>query len=147
MYTVCLEMEVHALACSVRVCAFDMAVKGDKLQFLLTHQLTINNKQIHITKINHHSFSGAGHNKSVTLHDNLSWRSSSRSPVWFRSFVWFTSSARAKKTPTSASAANTATPQQPPTPERKIRSRAGVSQSQRNYHLSRFGSSFPHNRA
>uniref|UniRef100_A0A2M4A609 Putative microtubule associated-protein orbit n=1 Tax=Anopheles triannulatus TaxID=58253 RepID=A0A2M4A609_9DIPT len=38
--------------------------------------------------------------------------------------------ARAKKTPTSATAANTATPQQPPTPERKIRSRAGVSQSQ-----------------
>ncbi|XP_052861682.1 CLIP-associating protein [Anopheles cruzii] len=41
--------------------------------------------------------------------------------------------ARAKKTPTSASAssaANTVTPQQPPTPERKIRSRAGVSQSQ-----------------
>ncbi|XP_035790554.1 CLIP-associating protein-like isoform X6 [Anopheles albimanus] len=38
--------------------------------------------------------------------------------------------ARAKKTPTSASTANTATPQQPPTPERKIRSRAGVSQSQ-----------------
>ncbi|XP_049543122.1 CLIP-associating protein isoform X5 [Anopheles darlingi] len=37
---------------------------------------------------------------------------------------------RAKKTPTSATAANTATPQQPPTPERKIRSRAGVSQSQ-----------------
>ncbi|XP_035790555.1 CLIP-associating protein-like isoform X7 [Anopheles albimanus] len=37
---------------------------------------------------------------------------------------------RAKKTPTSASTANTATPQQPPTPERKIRSRAGVSQSQ-----------------
>ncbi|XP_061500394.1 CLIP-associating protein isoform X6 [Anopheles gambiae] len=43
--------------------------------------------------------------------------------------------ARAKKTPssasaTSSSASNTATPQQPPTPERKIRSRAGVSQSQ-----------------
>ncbi|XP_050096298.1 CLIP-associating protein isoform X5 [Anopheles aquasalis] len=38
--------------------------------------------------------------------------------------------ARAKKTPTSATAAYTATPQQPPTPERKIRSRAGVSQSQ-----------------
>ncbi|XP_035911782.1 CLIP-associating protein isoform X6 [Anopheles stephensi] len=44
--------------------------------------------------------------------------------------------ARAKKTPSSASATsysasnNTATPQQPPTPERKIRSRAGVSQSQ-----------------
>uniref|UniRef100_A0A2M4B9B3 Putative microtubule associated-protein orbit n=1 Tax=Anopheles marajoara TaxID=58244 RepID=A0A2M4B9B3_9DIPT len=38
--------------------------------------------------------------------------------------------ARAKKTPTSATAVNTATPQQPPTPERKIRSRAGVSQSQ-----------------
>ncbi|XP_053677219.1 CLIP-associating protein [Anopheles nili] len=43
--------------------------------------------------------------------------------------------ARAKKTPTSASATSssardTATPQQPPTPERKIRSRAGVSQSQ-----------------
>uniref|UniRef100_A0A182TFX1 TOG domain-containing protein n=1 Tax=Anopheles melas TaxID=34690 RepID=A0A182TFX1_9DIPT len=42
---------------------------------------------------------------------------------------------RAKKTPssasaTSSSASNTATPQQPPTPERKIRSRAGVSQSQ-----------------
>ncbi|XP_035911778.1 CLIP-associating protein isoform X2 [Anopheles stephensi] len=43
---------------------------------------------------------------------------------------------RAKKTPSSASATsysasnNTATPQQPPTPERKIRSRAGVSQSQ-----------------
>ncbi|XP_058054607.1 CLIP-associating protein [Anopheles bellator] len=40
--------------------------------------------------------------------------------------------ARAKKTPTASasSAANTVTPQQPPTPERKIRSRAGVSQSQ-----------------
>ncbi|XP_049292642.1 CLIP-associating protein isoform X6 [Anopheles funestus] len=42
--------------------------------------------------------------------------------------------ARAKKTPSSASAtssaSNATTPQQPPTPERKIRSRAGVSQSQ-----------------
>uniref|UniRef100_A0A182WIQ9 TOG domain-containing protein n=1 Tax=Anopheles minimus TaxID=112268 RepID=A0A182WIQ9_9DIPT len=42
---------------------------------------------------------------------------------------------RAKKTPSSASATsssvgNPITPQQPPTPERKIRSRAGVSQSQ-----------------
>uniref|UniRef100_A0A182RFM7 TOG domain-containing protein n=1 Tax=Anopheles funestus TaxID=62324 RepID=A0A182RFM7_ANOFN len=41
---------------------------------------------------------------------------------------------RAKKTPSSASAtssaSNATTPQQPPTPERKIRSRAGVSQSQ-----------------
>ncbi|XP_052899259.1 CLIP-associating protein [Anopheles moucheti] len=43
--------------------------------------------------------------------------------------------ARAKKTPssvsaTSSSVSNATTPQQPPTPERKIRSRAGVSQSQ-----------------